>query len=63
MAAICGHEVPEYYVEQLPEIELPASDSPWVSRTRHHVCATTGSPVRPRYITHQEVILQSTYFR
>ena len=57
-------EVPEYYVEQLPEIELPASDltvgfQDQAPRVRYYRVTGKGHGISPN----SEVILQSTYFR
>ena len=55
---------PEYYVEQLPEIELPASDltlgyQDRAPRVRYYRVTGKGFGISPS----SEVILQSTYFR
>jgi type IV pilus assembly protein PilX len=56
--------VPEYYIEQLPEIELPASDltvgfQDQAPRVQYYRVTSKGYGVSPN----TEVILQSTYFR
>jgi type IV pilus assembly protein PilX len=57
-------QAPEYYIEQLPEIELPASDltvgfQDQAPRVRYYRVTGKGYGVSPN----TEVILQSTYFR
>jgi type IV pilus assembly protein PilX len=58
------NEVPAFYLEQLPEIELPASDltvgfQDQAPRVRYYRVTARGSGISPN----AEVILQSTYFR
>ena len=56
--------MPEYYIEQLPEIALPASDltvgfQDQAPRVRYYRVTGKGTGISPN----AEVILQSTYFR
>ena len=56
--------LPEYYIEQLPEIALPASDltvgfQDQAPRVRYYRVTGKGTGISPT----AEVILQSTYFR
>jgi len=55
---------PDYYIEQLPEIELPASDltvgfQDTTPRVQYYRVTGRGTGISPN----SEVILQSTYFR
>jgi type IV pilus assembly protein PilX len=55
---------PQYYIEKLPEIELPASDltvgfQDQAPRVQYHRVTSRGFGVSPN----TEVVLQSTYFR
>lgn len=55
---------PEYYLERLPEIDLPASDltvgfQDQAPRVRYYRVTGKGYGISP----HSEVVLQSTYFR
>lgn len=55
---------PEYYIERLPEIELPKSDltvgfQDQAPRVQYYRVTATGYGISPN----TEVILQSTYFR
>jgi len=58
------NSVPDYYVEQLPEIELPASDltvgfQDTTPRVQYYRVTGIGTGISPN----SEVIVQSTYFR
>ena len=58
------NSLPDYYVEMLPEIELPASDltvgfQDTTPRVRYYRVTGKGTGISPN----AEVILQSTYFR
>jgi Tfp pilus assembly protein PilX len=55
---------PQYYIEQLPEIELPSSDltvgfQDTTPRVQYYRVTSSGTGISPN----AEVILQSTYFR
>jgi type IV pilus assembly protein PilX len=57
-------QAPQYYIEQLPEIELPASDltvgfQDQAPRVRYYRVTARGFGISPN----SEVVLQSTYFR